>query len=260
MPQCKTMEPEAKRDFREQLKNARENAFRDAEAFDGIIHVIERLGCLQFKQVKGLYDYWDAINALVKSSDLAYTIPRLWREFHTPLPELYKIVREGRNDALHQGAFARHLTDHAIELALIMEDALRMEETDAMVSDFMVRNPVCAELWQPVSYIRQQMLINSFSFLPAKNNEGQWCLISDVNLANYLNAYSGNKRKRRLAMPLRDSDILSTANVAKCHVELVPHTMQVKEALHRLNDRPVLVHRAGAENEIVGILTAFDLL
>ena len=32
------------------------------------------------------------------------------------------------------------------------------------VSDFMVRNPVCASMWQPLSFIRQSMLVNSFSY------------------------------------------------------------------------------------------------
>jgi len=38
------MTPEAARDFRLQLQVARERALKDAEAFDGIIHVVERLG------------------------------------------------------------------------------------------------------------------------------------------------------------------------------------------------------------------------
>lgn len=37
---------------------------------------------------------------------------------------LYDLVEQGRNEALHQGAFARHLAEHAIELALALEDAL----------------------------------------------------------------------------------------------------------------------------------------
>ena len=46
----------------------------------------------------------------------------------TPFSRLYDLVQDARNDALHQGAFARHLTIHAIGLALILEDALRSSE------------------------------------------------------------------------------------------------------------------------------------
>ena len=80
------------------------------------------------------------------------------------------------NDALHQGAFARHLTIHAIDLALILEDALRSFE-EPRVSDYMVRNPLFAELWQPIGFIRQQMLANSFSFLPVL--KGKNCSFAD---------------------------------------------------------------------------------
>lgn len=207
MRQPVVMEPEVKRDFREHLKIARENAFRDAEAFDGIIHVIERLGCLLCREVSGLGSYKSYIEEVVKPSALTKDIPQSWRMVHTPFSKLYTIVREGRNDALHQGAFARHLTAHAVELALVMEDALRVDEPQAVVSDFMVRNLIYAELWQPVSYIRQQMLVNSFSFLPV-NNEGKWFLISDLDVVKYLMGAGANERNKRLAKPLRATEIV----------------------------------------------------
>ena len=85
---------------------------------------------------------------------------------------------------MHQGAFARHLTVHAIELAIVLEDALTQLK-NPMVSNFMVRNPVCAEMWQPVGLIRQQMLVNSYSYLPVLR-ENHWYLISDADIAMYL--------------------------------------------------------------------------
>ena len=72
-------------------------------------------------------------------------------------------MKDGRNDALHQGAFARHLTKHAIELAIVLEDVLS-NDLDPVVTDFMLRNPVCGEPWQPIAFLRQQMLANSYSF------------------------------------------------------------------------------------------------
>ena len=73
-------------------------------------------------------------------------------------------LKDGRNDALHQGACARHLANHAVQLALVLEDALMPSEPK--VSDFMVRDAICAAHWQPISFVRQQMLANSFSYLP----------------------------------------------------------------------------------------------
>jgi hypothetical protein len=31
-------------------------------------------------------------------------------------------------------------------------------------------NPICGELWQPVAFVRQQMLANSFSYLIGEND------------------------------------------------------------------------------------------
>ena len=119
---------------------------------------------------------------------------------------LYDLVKDARNDALHQGAFARHLTSHAIELALVLEDALRRRLDSPVVGDYMVRNHVCAELWQPISFIRQQMLANSFSFLPVKSSGRDWCLISDLDIATYLGP-DALKRKPRLAQTLNAAKI-----------------------------------------------------
>src|ERR1700676_5154410 len=112
--------------FRDQLKAARANAFRDAEGFQEILFVIERLGFLITNQARALNlgDFKPKIEKLSEKSSFAKDIPEKWRHLHTPIPELYDMVRNARNDALHQGAFARHLTVHAVELALVLEDAL----------------------------------------------------------------------------------------------------------------------------------------
>jgi len=120
--------PQQSREFRLQLQQAREFALKDAEAFGGIIHVVERLGQFLFPEGRGLGDYKSAISKVAKDSALATDVPAERRDVHTPFSLLYDMVKNGRNDALHIGAFARHLTTHAIELALILEDALRMTE------------------------------------------------------------------------------------------------------------------------------------
>ena len=186
------------RAFRLELQAARENAIKDAEAFDGIIHVVERLGILLSGRVSALGQYGPHLKALAGVSPLANVMPR---EQHTPFDTLYDMVAQARNDALHIGAFARHLTTHAIELALVLEDALRIKmNMNKTVSDFMIRNPVCAHLWQPVSFVRQLMLTNSFSYLPIQDEAGEWRLVVDLEIARYLNAHS--KRNIALATPL----------------------------------------------------------
>jgi len=76
-----------------------------------------------------------------------------------------------------------HLTTNAVELSIVLEEAI-MNGYDR-VGDFMVRNTVCAYLWQPLSFIRQTMLANSFSYLPVPTGDrgsqfGNWLQISDL--------------------------------------------------------------------------------
>ena len=109
--------------FANQLRSARLAALGDAEAFDGIIHVVERLGSYLSKERLGdkgeygsLNKYTSELTDLAASSGMAMETPDQFRNLLTPFGTLYDLVTVARNDALHQGAFARHLTGHAIEL------------------------------------------------------------------------------------------------------------------------------------------------
>jgi len=116
------------------------------------LHDLNRYECVLFK--------------LAKKSDIE-GLSSSYRNLFTPVSELYGWVKNARNDALHQGAFARHLTRQTIKLAIILEDAVKSNMTNSLlVSDLMVENPVCVEEWQPIGFIRQQMLANSYSYLP----------------------------------------------------------------------------------------------
>lgn len=67
--------------------------------------------------------------------------------------------------------------------------------------EFMVRDPVCAELWQPISAIRRTMLLNAFSFLPFQRESGTWRLLSDRHLVAFLRE-SEAARKDRILLTL----------------------------------------------------------
>jgi hypothetical protein len=98
--------PEAAHDFRSQLQQARENALKDAEAFDGVIHAIERLGSFCLGSVASLGSYQRKLEQVAELSPLSAAIPSQWRNVHTPFGTLYSMVKDARNDALHVGAFA----------------------------------------------------------------------------------------------------------------------------------------------------------
>ncbi|MEL2319444.1 hypothetical protein AAER40_27925, partial [Klebsiella pneumoniae] len=64
------------------------------------------------------------------------------------------------------------------------------------VRDFMVRDAVTVQPWQPVAYARQLMLMHSFTFLPVKLDE-QWKLVPEVSMAKFL-PRGGQRRKEAL--------------------------------------------------------------
>ena len=257
---------ESARYFRTELQKAREDALKDAEAFDGIIHVVEKLGQFLTGRIGALGndDYKTEIKKVAENSSLASEIPIEMRSVHTPFSLLYNIIVNARNDAMHIGASARHLTKHTIELALIFEDAMKTIETEnemhKNVSDYMVPNPVCAELWQPVSFVRQKMLANSFTYLPvkpAKDKDGEWKLVSDFLIAKYLQGQSNTKRNKCLAKQLQETGI------ELLPVKIYRGSKAINEILEEIDGKPSLVFESSNRDskvELAGILTAFDLL
>lgn len=244
--------------FRDELRKARAAALRDAEGYQEVLFSIERFGSKLIRKGGTLADYAGPILSIAGQSVLARRIPKRWKECHTHCPHLFDMVKDGRNDAMHQGAYARHLTTHAIELALVLEDALMAEAN--RVGDYMVREPTCAYLWQPISFIRQIMLINSFSYLPVaiEGERGkQWRLISDYAIARYLRQ-DRDKRDTRLATSLHgaiEDDGLDLDEASLCKTDT-----SVSDALKMSDGRPVLVYRDGAPDELLSIVTPFDLL
>ncbi len=250
--------------FRDQFREARMVALRDAEAFHEIIYTLERFGYLLLGEEGSLYAYKGNIEVEAEDTALAVEVPILHRDWHTPFSDIYDLVWIGRNDALHQGAVARNLTVHATQLALVLEDALTSKARK--ITDFMVRDPVCAFPWQPVSFVRQQMLTNSFSYLPIQWETEQgagWKLVSDFHLASYLRVpddLRGKKRKERLAKTVREA--VSTGELVLEEAASCSSSMTVEEVLPLFSGdgRPLLVYQSTESERLVGIATAYDLL
>jgi hypothetical protein len=254
------MEGDAKRYFRDELREARSAAFRDAEGFQALVFAIERLGSTLSRKAGTLGNYRDTLVDLALQSALAENIPALSPEWHTPFASLYKLVKQGRNDALHQGAYARLVTEHAVQLSLVLEDALMEGET--LVRDFMVRGVVCAVPWQPLSAVRQLMLTSSFSFLPlwAKwESQRRWLLLSDYGVAKFLRASgSGAERNKRLATQVQvaiQNGALDFQEAEYCN----PHD-PISTVLAGAVRRIVLVRDPENADHLVGVVTPFDVL
>jgi hypothetical protein len=252
------MDKEIALHFRDQLREARAAALRDSEGFQHILFVFERLGSHLLKQLGDLNRYRPEIVPLAERSPMASQIPTELPSWHTPFGAKYEVVREARNAALHQGALARHLTVNTVELSLVLEEAI-MSEYDR-VRDFMVTNPVCAYLWQPLSFIRQTMLVNSFSYLPVPVDEAgntAWRLISDFSLACYLRSAMKGELKKRLAQTLKE--VVESGKLDLLPTESLRPEDSIEAALQESKGLPVVVPSPDGK-ALIGILTPFDLL
>jgi hypothetical protein len=242
--------------FRDQLRAARAIALRDNEAFEEIVFVLERLGAHLSDKESNLGRYCEWINAEAVSSPMAKDVPRELPEFHQAFEVKYGLVRDARNAALHQGAFARHLTANAVELSLVLEEAIMSE--CYQVSDFMVREPVCAHVWQPLSFIRQTMLANSFSYLPVrteKEGKPDWFLISDFQLARCLRKKT-KIEKKDLVLRLQDA---RESGQIDLHQAKTCAPQDKVEVVLCTDGLPTLV-LSETNDELLGIVTPFDLL
>jgi len=106
--------------FRDQLRTARAAALQDAEGFDQILFCLERLGLQLLGVVGALGAYRSELVRLAAQTPLADEIPRKWPAWHSGFGTLYDELLDARNDAIHQGAFARSLTGYAVQMAVVL--------------------------------------------------------------------------------------------------------------------------------------------
>lgn len=224
---------------------------RDAEAFHEAATVLEHLGQALSGTIKiGLGGYELELTALIGS--------HLGPQGAQDTDRLFRVVREARNMAVHDGAWARHLGTRLVDLFILIEDA--MTPHLPLVSDLMVRNPSVIEPWQSIAEARRSMLANSFSSLPLELN-GSWHLVSDVALMRFLrSAQSREERTLRLATSIGEAVRPETGLQLQSPV-LCRSTDSLESLLSNLKDGPVLVmDHLGGQTRLCGIITPFDLL
>ncbi|MGH9896513.1 MAG: CBS domain-containing protein, partial [bacterium] len=134
----------------------------------------------------------------------------------------------------------------------IMEDALMSSANKAR--EFMVRNPTCAERWEPLSSIRRTMLLNAYSFLPFRLANGDWKLLADADVVAFTRGVAGD-RKRRLLLSLDEAlaEHLKVTDAPICRME-----DSIDRVATSMSNVPWLVVDEG--DRLLGLITAFDLL
>ena len=273
--------------FRDEFREARAAALKDAEGYQQILFVLERFGAYMYgggcckkhdhKKSPGLGAYKNCVTTLVNEHHPLQGKPP--EDYHTAFSNLYDMVKDGRNDAFHQGAVARSLTAHSVQLSLMLEDTF-MTIMGGEIKNYMVRNPVCASEWQPVSFVRQMMLENSFSYIPVymrrpgspspwprfahmKKGDDEreaWYIVADYHIEKYLrSAANGNCRKKLLAKPIKDAIGSDIEKALTARPNEPVKVVLGRTEVERVKGQPILVKRDNCK-ELLGIVTAHDLM
>lgn len=240
------------------LREARELAQKDSEDFAALIQAFERIGAMEKGQLgNGLGDYRDELLAIAMQSPLAFGQPS---RFHTSAMRLFNLVKRQRNDALHLGIIARNLVRHSVELTLILEHALMNMDNINTAADLMIRDVCYADCEHPVSYIRQRMLVNAFSFLPVRLDDKSVKMLSDAALATWLRRMDWNDQKLALARSLQDAISASSDPLKLIDPVSRSSSTPIPDLVHALDSVPILLHEPDNNTRIVGLISAFDLL
>ncbi|WP_152602617.1 CBS domain-containing protein [Alcaligenes faecalis] len=245
--------------FKNKLREARDNALGDAEAFPQICFAIEELGSyLKGKQI-GLGGYRLEIFRLIKKTGYLIDVKEGLPRYFARIESYYDVLRQARNDAMHTGVYARHATEAGKALCLVIEEALTVVLGLCKVRDFIIRNPAYIEKWQPVAFARQMMLENSYSFLPVYHEE-KWHLISEMAVAKYLFGKSSAEKKECLFKCIGDAIKDEGKNSLKLiDAKVVSLDDQVISVLSQ-EERPHSLWIVAEKDNLIGVLSPFELM
>ena len=250
--------------FRNRFRDARAAAEKSDRDCMDILYALEDFGQvltgIQNPKKQNLGRYQDCVTKFVDKHYPDKDRPQYQIDFG----RLYDIVRDSRNSAVHRGARSRYFAPRAVELSLIMEDALmRAADTDK-VKDYMAASPVVAQLWQPLSIIRKEMLTNSFTHIPYFD-KGEWFVVSDADIARYLRPsgiYKRDMLSHTLNNALKEKGICASKPQVVCPDDSVNKVVCPDESddKARISGLPILVRHPEYKRHLLGILTASDLM
>ena len=248
--------------FRNHFRAARAAAEKSDRDCMEIIYALEDFGQVLTGRMQTLERYQGCVTEFVKTR---YP-DEVRHEYQIDFGRLYDIVRQARNNAAHKGARSRYFAPRAVELSLMVEDALmRAADTDK-VKDYMAASPVVAELWQPLSIIRKEMLANSFTHIPYFDADADdWFVVSDMDIARYIRP-SGKYEKKRLSHKLeclaKEKGICASKPQVVCPDDLVSKVVCPDKSGNKapISELPILVRHPKHNEHLLGILTASDLM
>ena len=244
-------------EYRNEIRKARHAVTEEGAGYEIIVQAVERLGAYLWNPKNGgfgnLGKYKKKLKNLVKDSAVTADFCRI-----------YERVRIGRNAGVHQGAEARPLIQNAVELAIMLEGGLREASKMNKAREVMASPVVRAYTWEPVAQTRQKMLAGSYSALPlwrqkSEKCEGGWSVMTADAIVKWLQQAPCNTcRKEREKMQLADAMAMEKRLEAPKACETRPEEEIVLPAGGWTGGVLLVTH--GDQHDLIGVVTAFDLL
>ena len=243
--------------YRDAIRKARYAVTEEGAGYEVIVQAVERLGAFLWNPKSGKGDfgglgkYKKCLSNLVKCYVATEDFDRV-----------YERVQNGRNAGVHQGAEARPLRQNAVELAIILEHALREASEMSKAREVMASPVVRTYTWEPVAQARQKMLAESYSALPlwqkkCEGCEGDWFVITADAIVKWLQqAPSSTCRKEREKMQLADAIGKGLKATKACKTKPEDKIKLPRDGW----SGGVLLVTNGEQHDLIGIVTAFDLL
>ena len=260
----KNITPEQAIYFRNEFRKARLATEQNPQNCLSIAHVLESFGSQVCKKQHrhALYGCADAIKEFVRKHNP--TSETLCPDYHIKFGRLYEIVKDSRNHLAHRGSRAKYFAPRFTELSITIEDALMNHDSIEKVQDYMVRDVATVQLNQPLSAIRQNMLMNSFSYMPYfDKDECKWFVVSDADIAQYLRfngEYNQNQLYDTLGCAIKSENGIAKHEATVCEPEKLISKILKDSEWRKKRHLPILVcHRSNKEH-LLGILTASDLM
>lgn len=241
-------DPRARAKLRGQLRAERGAVLADAEGFEVLVHAIESVGKWVVPSGSNLDKYTPGLVHLTKTA-------LGWHKGDKRIKSLEAslfLLRQTRNDYAHEGVHARNAAHEAVEVALLLEEALSFSWVEVRLEDVMVRRPVTADAEDTLAEIRRVMLSNSFSFIPVRI-DGSWHLVAERWMADQV---VGKKKSDR------DAELGRKVNEFKADLPEVrprkPETRCAKLEVP-LPDLILVAERSNAR-VLMGVVSPSDLL
>ena len=257
-------EREAYVKYRNEIRRARHAVTEEGAGYEVIVQAVERLGaylwnpCSEKGEFGTLWKYKEKLKNLVK--DPAVT---------TDFDRVYERVRNGRNAGVHQGAEARPLIQNTVELAIMLERGLREVSKMNEAREVMASPVVRAYTWEPVAQARQKMLAESYSALPlwrkkCEGFEGGWSVMTADAIVKWLQPVPGDTCRKEREKIRKEREKMQLSEAIGQGLETMKACKTGPEDEVVLPDGGwsggMLLVTHGEQHDLIGVVTAFDLL